>query len=137
MATRSNNQINNDIARAIYLSLKDKTGDGLSVAFKSVVEFLARKRLLSKAKDILAHLSNIINKENGVLEAHVTSAHKLEEKAKQELANYLKKRYSAREVILAETHDKRLLGGVRVEANYEVIDNTVKNKILALQTHLI
>ena len=60
MATISNN----DIAQAIYLNFKDKIGDELALSLKDVVNFLHRKRLLNKSKDILLRLNKIINKEN-------------------------------------------------------------------------
>ena len=54
------NTSNIDIARAIYLSAKDK--DGADKAFLGdVVKFLVRKRFLHRAGDILLSLKKIIN----------------------------------------------------------------------------
>lgn len=133
MATLSNN----DIARAIYLVSKDKTHTELHDVNKKVVEFLARRRLLSKTPDILERLDKIINYESEKIVVKVSSVRKLKEELKKELIFFLKKRYRVKEVVLTETLDEKLLGGVRLEINDEIIDLTAKNKIKKLQEHLI
>ena len=128
---------NNDIARAIYLISKDKTHLELHDVINKVVKFLIRKRLLSKTGDILDRLNKIINQENEKIVVKVLSAKKLKEKIKKELVFFLRERYKAEEIIFMETIDEKLLGGIRVEVNDEIIDLTVKNKIKKLQEYLI
>jgi len=133
MATISNN----DIARSIYFGSKDKAGAELQAYYKNVVQFLFRKKLLSKSKEILLILRKIINKEEGIIDAKVLSVEKLYHETKEDLVHLLKKRYHAREVILKEKYDQVLLGGMRIEVNDEVIDLTIKNKLGQLQEYLI
>ena len=118
------------------MSTKDKSGHELSNTLKDVVDFLHRKRLLNKSKDVLFKLNKIINKEKGILIVKVSSAQKLHGHEKEDLQHLLKKRYHAHEVILEEHIDERLLGGIRVEVGDEVIDLSLKNKINKLQEHL-
>ncbi|OGI89448.1 ATP synthase F1 subunit delta [Candidatus Nomurabacteria bacterium RIFCSPLOWO2_01_FULL_40_15] len=127
---------NNNIAQAIYLVSKNKTGDELSASFKNTVKFLTRRRLLSQAPDILLRLEKKINDDKGIITAKISSARKLNRSAKTHLTHYLKKYYSAREVILNENVNEKLIGGLRVEVNNEVIDLTIKNKINKLEEHL-
>lgn len=131
-----NTASNNEIARAIYLVLKEKTHTELQDINKKVVKFLVRRRLLSKARDILERLDKIINHESEKIVVKVLSARKLKEESKKKLIFFLKERYKMKEVILTETIDEKLLGGIRVEINDEIIDLTVKNKIKKLQKHL-
>jgi len=133
MATLSNN----DIAHAIYLVSKEKTHAELHEVNNKVVRFLARRRLLSKSPDILERLNKIINHEAGRIVVKVQSAKKLKEEMKNELITFLKKRYKVKEVVLTEILDEKLLGGIKIEINDEIIDLTVKNKIKKLQEHLI
>ncbi len=126
MATLSNNEI----AKAIYLSSKD------GVSPKEVVQFLARKHLLSKSSGILSALERIISQEEGALSVKAISAKKLSTTARHELVQTLKKRYSAKEIALEEKLDERLLGGVRLEVNDEVIDLSTRNKLNQLQKYL-
>lgn len=132
MATLSNN----DIARAIYLVSKDKTHPELREINSKIIKFLARRRLLSKSPDILERLNKIINQEAGRIVVKVQSARKLKEEIKKELTIFLKKRYKAKEVVLKEELDEKLLGGIKIEINDEIIDLTAKNKIKKLQEHL-
>lgn len=132
MATHSYN----DIARAIYLNSKDKSGSELTSSLQKSVKFLYRKNLLSKKEDILEKLQEIINESNGIVVAKVWSVKKIESGVRTELLNFLRKHYSAKEVHLEEKIDDKLLGGVRIEINNEVIDLTIKKKISLLKKHL-
>ncbi len=127
---------NNDIARAIYLYTKDKTGTHLKESLQNVIKFLVRQRLLSKSKEILELLNKIINKEEGIVSAKVSSVEKLNSKTSEGLIHFLKKRYEAKDVVFEEKLDSGLLGGLRVEVNDEVMDLTMKNKIGQLQEYL-
>lgn len=133
MATISNN----DIARAIYLVSKNKTETELRDINKKIIKFIADRRLISKTKDILEHLDKIINYENQKIVVKVLSARKIKEEIKIELSLFLKKHYNAKEVVLKEIIDEKLLGGIRLEVDDEVIDFTIKNKFKKLQEHLI
>lgn len=127
---------NKDIAGAIYLSTKNKNGKELSETLQNVTKFLARWRLLSKSEEILGLLNKIINKEGEIINVKVSSVDKLNHKTKEDLIHFSKKRYGAKDVILEERLDSRLLGGLRMEINDEVMDLTVKNKIKQLQEYL-
>ena len=127
---------NNDIARTIYLMSKDKSqGEQVDISQK-IVKFLFRRRLLSKAPLILSQLGKIINQEEGRVVVKVWSAEKLSQRDKTNLEHSLKKRYSAKEIVLSENLDQRLVGGIKVEVNNEIIDLSIKNKIEKLQEYL-
>ena len=130
---------NNDIARAIYLVLKDDvsaSGEKKSAKYEKVVNFLFRRRLLSKTTDILLRLGKIINQEEGRIVAKISSVEALNRQTKTQLEHALKKRYSAKEIVLEENIDASLMGGIKIEANNEVIDLSTKNKIGKLQEYL-
>lgn len=128
---------NNDIARAIYLSTLGKTDDQQATLLKRTTKFLARHRLLGKSQTILTQLGKVINAENGIVEAKVFSAETLTDKVKKNLIQILTKRYSAKGVTILEKIDEKLLGGVRIEVNDEVLDMTLKNKVGKLKEYLI
>lgn len=125
---------NNNIAEAIYLVSKEsKDHKHFST---QVIQFLMKKKLLSKSADILSRLDEIINEAEGKVVARVYSVEKLAEKTKKELKDALEKRYGGKSVELEESLDNKLLGGYRVEVKDEVIDLTIKNKIGKLQAYL-
>ncbi|HEY4513031.1 MAG TPA: F0F1 ATP synthase subunit delta [Candidatus Paceibacterota bacterium] len=127
---------NNNIARAIYLAVKEKSTAEQSLLFPKIVRFLARKKLLSKAPDILARLSKIINDAEGKVAAKISSVEKIKEMDKREIKKNLSKRYGGMEVVLEERLDEKILGGYRIEVNDEVIDLSMKNRIGKLQEYL-
>jgi F-type H+-transporting ATPase subunit delta len=120
----------NDIARAIYLALEDKTPS------KRIVEFLREKHMLGRSDEILAQLRKIINSHSGIVEAEVRTAKALSPTKKSELKKFLTKRYSAKDVAINEVVSKELLGGERIEVGDEVIDLSYKNKLFQLQEFL-
>ena len=128
---------NNQIACACCLILKDKTPAEQPMVLKKIVQFLARRHLLSKTSDILSQLEKIINSDEQRTVAKILSAGKLGVETKHHLMQILKKRYGAKDVILNEVIDEKLLGGMRIEVGDEVIDLTMKNKIKKLQEYLI
>ncbi len=133
MATISTNQI----ANAIYLSSKGKSGRELDEVLVNATQMIANKKLMSRSKDILKKLEEIQDADEGIAKVKIISAEKLHKTIKDELEESLKKRYKAKDLILETEEDKSLLGGVRIEKGDEVIDLTLKNKIKQLQEHLI
>lgn len=127
---------NNNIAHAIYLTLKDQNHAEQALFFKKIINFLVKKRLLSKAPNILFSLNKIINDNEKRIVAKVSSARKIDETINKKLARILAERYSAEEVNLVENLDKKLIGGFKIEVNDEIIDLTIKNKIGQLQEYL-
>lgn len=127
---------NNNIARAIYLVFKGKENGEQSLISKKVVRFLAKKRLLFKAPDILLHLNKIVSEHEGKVTVKVSSAKRIDETTNKKLAEILIRRYKAKEIDFEENIDEKLLGGFKIEVNDEVIDLTIRNKIEKLQEYL-
>lgn len=127
---------NNDIARAIYLSSKDKSEKEQILFFPKITQFLFKKRLLSQAPDILTRLDKMVNEADEKIVVKISSLNPLSENIKKEVADFLKERYSVKKIILIENLDEKLLGGFKIEVRDEVIDLTLKNKIEKLQAYL-
>lgn len=126
-----------NIALAIYLALKDASKQEQPGALRKVVEFLYKKRLISRKDEILERLKKIINYHEKKLEVKVSSAAPLEDSVNKELAENLTRRYGAKSIDLIENIDPTLLGGFKIEVGDEVIDLSIKNKVNKLQEYLI
>lgn len=127
---------NQNVALAIYKSLKDKAGAHAKEALTNVVNFLARRRLLSQTSDILNRLQRIIDQQEGAVRVKVSSAKPLGTHLKYDLVKKLEHRYRVKEIIFNEQVDEKLIGGLKLEISDEVIDLTIKNKIRKLEEHL-
>ncbi|MDO8482330.1 MAG: ATP synthase F1 subunit delta [bacterium] len=126
-----------NIAQAIHASTKNKSGKELEQSIVNVVEFLAKKNLLSKSPQILKQLEEAYNIEGRIVQAKVSSKSELSKHTTDELRHALQHRYKAEDIILDLHEDKTLLGGIKIEANDEVIDLSLKNKLNQLQNHLL
>jgi F-type H+-transporting ATPase subunit delta len=126
-----------NLATAIYESSKGKEGKDLDVLMADCVKLIADKHLLGKSEQILSELEKIIDKEYGVTRAIATSKTKLNEKMKEEVQDFIKKRYRAKEVILELKEDPKALGGIKIEIGDEVIDTTLRSRLNQLQNYLI
>ncbi len=132
MATTSTN----NIARAIYQATKGKAGTSLMDATHDVVKFLDRKRLLGRSKEILASLERIVNKEESIAKVILSSANKISASGIKDIEKFVKDKYGSKSVMIEEKIDEKLIGGVRIEVNNEVIDLTTKYKLGKLQEYL-
>jgi F-type H+-transporting ATPase subunit delta len=126
-----------NIARAFYESSKDKGEEELAVLGRNTIAFLQEKYLLAKAPQILEAIEEIIDSEEGIVRAHITTHSKISKSMAEEIENIVKKRYKARDVILDFKEDSALLGGIKIEVGDEVIDMTLRNKLNTLQAYLI
>lgn len=128
---------NNDIAHAIYLASKDKSKEEQSLVFKNVIKFLVKKKKFAKAPDILLRLGKIINNYENRIVGKIFSKEKITDTQNKEINQILARRYSVKEVSMVPHLDEKLLGGLKIEVNDEVLDLTIKNKLEKLQEYLI
>lgn len=127
----------NNIARAIYESSLGKEGAELDVVTKKAIDLISKKHLMSKSKEILTELEKIVDKHEEVIRAKISSKIKLNKKITDEIDDFIKKRYKAKNTVLEFIIDEKLLGGIKIEVGDEIIDTTLKNKIKKLQNYLI
>ncbi|MEA3399544.1 MAG: F0F1 ATP synthase subunit delta [Patescibacteria group bacterium] len=126
-----------NIALSIYEITKNKSGQDLEDVLIKIVKFLDKKRLFSKASDILKKLEELINKEEGIVGVRITYKQKPDKSISEKLEELLKKKYSANKLEIIENENKKILGGIKIEVEDEVIDLTLKNKMNQLQNYLI
>ncbi len=126
-----------DIAKALYESTKDKSGAELERTLENAVSLLFKNRLLSKSREILEQLEKIRDKDLGIVNAKITSKRSLGKHTLDEIRKTLKTRYRASEITLRLSEDPALIGGIKIEANDELIDLSLKNKLRQLQVHLL
>ena len=126
-----------DIAQAIYATAKGKSGHELHNAMANATEFLVKKNLLGKTKEILEELEKVVDDDEGIVKAKVGSPRKLKKSVQEDIEGILKKRYKANEIILDLYEDKDLLGGIKIQVKDEVIDLSLAHKVHQLQNYLL
>lgn len=126
-----------NLAEAIYESSLGKSGTDLDLILENSVKLMKEKGLLSKKEELLAEIQNIQDKKEGRLKATIKTKSKLKQPQEEDIKNFLKKRYKAKEVILEKKEDEKLYGGIKIEIKDEIIDATLSTRINQLQNYLI
>jgi F-type H+-transporting ATPase subunit delta len=126
-----------NVAEAIYGATKGKSGADLDKALKHTVEFLSKKNLLSKSKEILKQFEQISDTHNKIVRAKVFSKAPLTTEENEKIGKLLKTRHKPKEPIIQWQKDETLIGGFRIEAGEEIIDLTLKNKVEQLKNYLL
>ena len=127
----------NNLARAIYESSKNKDGAELDAVSKKIINLILKKHLMSRSKEILNKLEKLVDKNEEVVRVKVSSRAKLEKGITDEIEDFIKKRYKAKNTVLEFNVNPKLLGGIKLEVEDEVIDMTLKNKVNRLKEFLI
>jgi len=125
-----------NLANAIYESSKNKEGKELDELMANSAHLISSKHLLSKSEQILSTLETIIDKDQGIVRATINSKSKLTPKTIEEISDFIKNRFKAKEVILELKENPNLLGGIKIEIGDEVIDTTLRHKLNSLQNYL-
>ena len=126
-----------NIAEAIYVSTKGKSGSSLEKILKQSVKILSEKHMLGKSEEVLSALQNIIDKETVTVRAKITTAIKISSEQKKKLEHEVKERYKAKAIVSEFFEKGEMLGGARIEVGDEVLDATYKNKFNQLERFLI
>ena len=98
---------------------------------------MQEKHMLIKKDQILEALQKIVDKEENIIRARISTKNKLAEKDLKEIEEFIKRRYDAKEVVLDKKENPKLLGGIKIEVKDEIIDITLANKLHQLQNYLI
>lgn len=108
-----------------------------NLSMKDFVAFLAKKKMLGDADEIIQKYKVLYNHKHNIVEATVTLIERLPEKKRLDLREALKKKYKAREVHMLEKVDARLIGGIKIQVGDEVYDSSLKNALRQLETQLL
>lgn len=118
-----------DYALSLMMAVKGKKENEVKNIASKFVDLLIENNDMSKSSKILETFSRLWNKENGVIEADVTIARKLDPASLNSLTNFLSKLSGAKKVKISEKIDENILGGVIVRYDDKVIDKSLKTKI--------
>ena len=82
-------------------------------------------------RDYINEFLNIYNKEKGIIKGHVYTVEPLSSEIIQTLEENVSKKIN-KKVMLENKINKELIGGIKLEVEDEVWDNTIKNKLKQL-----
>lgn len=124
-------------AKALYEATKDKSQKEVDGVLANFVKTLSKNNQTKLAGSIEKKFGEIYNRENGILEAEVVSAHKLESHQVHKVESFLKEKYNANKVEINNIIDKDIKGGIIIKIGDEIIDGSVERQLKELRSKLI
>jgi F-type H+-transporting ATPase subunit delta len=119
-------------AELLY-EITDKEDESqVSEAIKGFAKFLVNNNDSFKIDKIIKKFQEIWNEKNGVVEAKIESASKLDESIKQMLNEYILELSQAKKVVIEEKTDKELLGGVVIRYKDKILDGSLRTRLTEL-----
>jgi F-type H+-transporting ATPase subunit delta len=123
-------------AKTLYEMTKDKNHSEIDDAVLNFTKFLEKNSQMKMSGAIAKKFGEIYNSQNGIVEAEVASAHKLESSQIHKVESFLKGKYRAKEVVLNNRIDESIKGGIVVRVGDEVMDGSVERKLRDLSLSL-
>jgi F-type H+-transporting ATPase subunit delta len=121
-----------ELLQILLSGVKTKPAD----VVKNFVEVLTQNHRLLALPEISAQFTALKNAQEGAAEVLITSAFPLQGEELKSLLSTLKKRFGGRELRPTVNVDPELIGGVCVQVGDEVLDTSVKARLVSMQTAL-
>ncbi len=122
---------NTSLARATLAQLK--SGKNMAQATKSLAAYLTLERRLGDSQAIIREVERILLSEDGKLYVHATSAFALSEVQMAEITKIFAEQTGAKDIIIHQTIDSDVIGGVRLQTADHQLDLTVQRQLQRLK----
>jgi ATP synthase F1 delta subunit len=123
-------------AASLYQSVKDKNKKEADVVIENFVKILIANNDVCKLNQIIEQFEKVWNKEEGIVEAEVISAKRLDNKIVKLLNGYIAKLSGAKKVETAERVDKNILGGVVIKYGDKILDGSLRTRLEDLKSQM-
>jgi len=123
-------------ALSLHQSISGKNEKEASNTIDNFVNVVIENNDISKINKIIEQFEIIWNKEEGIVEAEVISARKLDNKIIKLLNGYIAKLSGAKEVAIQEQVDKNILGGVIIKYGDKILDGSLRTRLGELRSEM-
>ncbi|MDH4330511.1 MAG: ATP synthase F1 subunit delta [Candidatus Moranbacteria bacterium] len=124
-------------AQALYDLTKGKNQEEIDAVVLEFSKELKKNRKMRMLGGIIEKFEQIYNAENEIVIADVVSATKLSEEQVANIIEFVKKKYKTKEAVLNQKIKKDIVGGIILKVGDDVIDGSVRGKIIELRKKLI
>lgn len=124
-------------AESLYQAVQNKKDSKVKIAVENFVKVLINNNDISKADEIIKQFVRIWNMEQGIVEAEVVSAKKLDKKIVKLLHSYIVKLSGAEKVLVKQRVDKDILGGVVIKYKDKVLDGSLRMRLGELKSEMV
>lgn len=127
----------NQYAKTLYEVTKDKSQKEISGLVSSFVEVLNKNRQMKLMPKIFEKFKEIWNKENGIVEAEITTKFEIVDMELRKIENFIKEKYSAKKVEITNVIDEKIKGGIIIKIGDEILDGSVIGQLKKMENNLI
>ena len=124
-------------AKTLLEITENKTEKEISPIILRFAEVLKKDGQIKNAGKIMEKFSEIYNAKHGIVEANVISSRELSRDKIQQVENFIKEKYSAKEVIVKNIVDEKIKGGIIIKVGDEVLDGSVGGQLKRLRKNLV
>ena len=107
-----------------------------SPEIKQFIKLVTNNHRISVISAIAEQFEELKNLRQGAAEVHITSAFPIEKQALDSLLVTVTKRFGGKALRPTVVVDPELIGGVRIQVGDEVLDSSVKSRLVAMQAAL-
>ena len=127
-------------AKQYASTLYDLTSEGSNSEIDDViVKFVAYMKKtgdMKKSQDVVNQFGEIYNKKNNIIEAAVVSARELTDDEQKKIQSFIKEKYKADNVVMNNTINQDIKGGIIIKVGDEVLDGSVAGRLNKLKLSL-
>jgi F-type H+-transporting ATPase subunit delta len=123
-------------AKTLYELTKDKKHQEIDGVVSNFIKELDKNGQMKMADGIVKKFQEIHNAENGIVEAEVITKEKISESLDNKIKQFVKEKYSAKEVVLKNIIDENVKGGIIIRVGDEVMDGSIKRQLEELKNSL-
>lgn len=123
-------------AKTLYALTKDKDQKEIDGVVSGFLKLLIKNNQIKLASKIIQKFNEIWNAGEGIVEAEITSTHKLESAQLHKIESYLKEKYDSKKVLINNKVDESIKGGIIIKVKDEILDGSIANQLKMLKTNL-
>ncbi|HBI17590.1 MAG TPA: ATP synthase F1 subunit delta [Candidatus Moranbacteria bacterium] len=124
-------------AEVLYDLTLGKSEAEVNIVVEKFIKELVNGNQIKSASKIIEKFEKIYNKNNGIIEASVTSAEKLDKSQMEKIEKYLLDKYKAKQVVLNNEVKPEIKGGIILRVEDEILDGSILNQLRSLKSKLI
>lgn len=127
---------NKQYATSLYEAVKELKQAEVEEALKNFVQVLVKNNHLNKVNAIILEFVKLWDAGENVVEANVVSASKLNKDLVEVFEQYISKLTGSKHVKLSHSIDPTVLAGFVLRVGDQVVDGSVRTKILELKKEM-
>lgn len=124
-------------AKTLLEITENKTEKEISNIIARFAEILKKDGQIKNTSKIIEKFSELYNTKHRIVEASVTSSHKLSSDQVHQVEIFIKEKYKAKEVIIKNIIDEKIKGGIIIKIGDEILDGSVASQLKKLKKELI